>query len=402
MIESSPKLMPVKRMLAAMAASLVALVVLLVSPIRRFRFAIMPVDEIGPLARNPHHYLWQRAHKTAHVSTRDIWVCKPTTFVCNELVLNKWRQHLSIKRSWLSWYVFRFVTFVSPRRHTFTFERRWSKLPSRSYPFILSLSSDEQVQFRRETMALGLKNDVPHVVFCVRDDAYKQTERREPLAYDSRESYRNHDIDDFREAALAVVADGAFVLRMGVKVRKSFKLGSAGVIDYATSGLRTELSDLGLLSTAKLCVSTSLGIDQIAGLSGVSRCVVNFFPTQNVVSFYPWDTLIFQRIRERRTGRELSLRESLDFLANYPFTQTADLDSNGLELIRNTPSEIREAVVEALRRDASFIELPKADTERQSRFWEILADATGDRSFGIEMRPRIGVSFLKRYESILE
>ena len=104
---------------------------------------------------------------------------------------------------------------------------------------MLSLSSDEHIQFRREKTALGLNDDTPHVVFCVRDAAYKKTERRKQLVHDIRESYRNSDIDDFREAALAVVAEGARVVRMGVKVEKAFMPGSAGVVDYATSGLIT-------------------------------------------------------------------------------------------------------------------------------------------------------------------
>ena len=342
---TQPRFATINQMLAATAAPLVAIAVLLVSPYRSFRFALLPVDEIGPLARNPHHYLWQRTHETAPSSARDIWVYKPSTFVCNELVLNKWRRNLLIKGSCLKWYVFRFVAIVSPRRHTFTFERRWSELPSRDYPFMLSLSSDEHIQFRREKTALGLNDDTPHVVFCVLDAAYKKTERRKQLVHDIRESYRNSDIDDFREAALAVVAEGARVVRMGVKVEKAFMPGSAGVVDYATSGLRTELSDLGLLSTTQLCVSTSLGVDQLAAMSGRQRCVVNLFPTQKVESFYPWDTLIFQRIRQRLTGRELSLRDSLELLLNLPFTETAELDACGLELIRNSPSEIREVVL---------------------------------------------------------
>lgn len=402
MTDTLPTSARIVQMFSALLAPLIAALVLLVSPYRRYRFAVMPVDEIGPLARNPHHYLWRKSHETTRDATRDIWVYKPYSFVCNELVLQKWRRQLPIKGSWLAWYVYRLVTTLSAERHSFAFERRWSELPSRNYQFKLSLASDEQLQFHREKAAMGLGDDIPHVVFCVRDAAYKTTERREPLARNVRESYRNHDIGDFREAALAVVEEGAAVVRIGVKVEKAFMLGTPGVIDFATSGLRTELSNLGLLSTANLCVSTSLGIDQLAAMSGVPRCVVNFFPTQNVVSFYPWDTLIFQRIRLRMSGRELSLRDSLDFLINYPFTQTADLDRCGLELVPNSPREIREVVLEALHRERKSSEISSDDRKLQSRFWELVRLARGDNTFTADKQPRIGVGFLRRHASILD
>ena len=107
-------------------------------------------------------------------------------------------------------------------------------------------------------------------------------------------------------------------------------------------------------------------------------------------------------MRQRLTGRELSLRDSLEFVLNLPFTETAELDACGLELIRNSPSEIREVVLEALHREHHSSELSRADSERQRRFWDVVGNATGNRSVSIEMRPRIGVSYLKRHESLLE
>jgi putative glycosyltransferase (TIGR04372 family) len=137
-------------------------------------------------------------------------------------------------------------------------------------------------------------------------------------------------------------------------------------------------------------------------MSGIPRCVVNLFPTQNVERFYPWDTLILQRIRQRLTGRELSLRDSLEFVLSLPFTKTAELEACGLELIQNSPSEIREVVLEALHREHHPSGLSRADSERQRRFWDVVRDVTGNHSVSVEMRPRIGVSFLKHHESLLE
>ena len=391
-------LVTVSRILVAVFMAIVAVLVL---PWRRVRIGILPVDEIGPLTRNPHHYLWMRS-KEAPSRTWDVWVFKPGTFVCNAFLVEKWRSEIRVSSSWLTWWAAQILLHIGGEKFSIPLERSWSKLPSRQFDFRLGLNRSEESTFDESLTQLGITDLNRVVTLCVRDPAYKAAYRNEVLPVDLKESYRNHPISDFENVARELVGHGFTVVRMGVAVSEPFLPGVPGVVDYASTGRRTELVDIGLMSRSLLCISTSLGIDQVAAMAGKSRCSVNHLSYHSACNFYLWDHLTFQRILDVNDGRELSLIEALGYASIANFRGSEDLRREGLVTIRNSPEEIRDVALEALQYQLQPRALSGENLRRQKRFWEILERHAGIEPLPLERRPRIGSEFLRNNEWWLE
>ena len=382
-------------------AGIMAIVAVLVLPWRRVRIGILPVDEIGPLTRNPHHYLWMRS-KEVPSRTWDIWVFKPGTFVCNAFVVEKWSSEIRVTSSWLTWWAGQILLHIGGEKFSIPLEKSWSKLPSRQFDFRLGLNRSEESTFDESLTQLGITDLNRVVTLCVRDPAYKAAYRNEVLPVDLKESYRNHPISDFENVARELVGHGFTVVRMGAAVSEPFLPGVRGVVDYASTDRRTELIDIGLMSRSLLCISTSLGIDQVAAMAGKSRCVVNYLSYHSVFDFYPWDHVTVQRILNVNDGRELTLIEALGNASIANFRGSEDLLREGLVTIRNSPEEIRHVALEALQYRLQPRALSGENLRRQKRFWEILERHAGIEPLPLERRPRIGSEFLQNYEWWLE
>lgn len=396
-IQMSESRRVVQRFFMGVLASPLSLLILLAAPIYRVRFGIFPVDEIGPLTRNPHHYLWA-GKSSKGVFGVDMWVYKPGTFVSNHLVLAKWKMLLRVKNSWFWWQCAQLTLRLGGARHRIDIERSWAKLPSRQFDFQLSLDANEVNQFREQMGHIRLDLGEPFIALCIRDSSYKQRNRRESLETDRKEEFRNHRIADFVEMAKAVSELGVSVVRMGVVVNEPMPHVGNRVFDYASSGLRTELADIGLLSQCQLCVTTSLGVDQLAAISGKPRCVVNHFPPRATFDFYPWDFIIPQRVVDMTADRVLTLREALTNDAVRRFRGSEELEDAGLGLVKNSPTEIRDVVLEALAAGYSAQHLDETDARRQARYWEVLSEYVEIPSMSLQHRPRLGSVFLRENE----
>lgn len=391
------KLTFLRQVIAASVALPVAIGIILLYPVRRFRLGVFPLDEIGPLARNPHHYVWDRLGGRSE-ATCDLWVFRPGTFVSNKFVVDKWRQTITIKEGWFYWYLSRLVLTIGGPRHAIVVKKRWSEFPSRNHEFMIQLNDVQSMEASTQLEQIGITPEVDFITLCVRDSSYKKVFRREPLLDDVKESYRNHDISDFREMAEAVAASGVLVVRMGAAVQEPFTTEVSGVIDYPLSGKRTEMLDVHLMSNCRLCVSTSLGVDQLSAMSGRPRCIINLFPYKTTASFYSWDTVTVQRLRYVMSGQELSLRASLELLTSQEFRGMGTLDDAGVSLIRLAPEEIREVVMEALNEGPDLQVLSRSDQNLQDRYWEILYSFYGRNRVPPALRPRISPNFLRKHE----
>jgi len=258
-----------------LAALLVALLIIIVSPLVRIRFRVLPIDEIGPLAFHPNHYLWGTKPTSR---TRDYWIAKPGTFVCNQLVLEKSISHLRFRQSWFFWFVFRFTELIGGQRFSIPLlkERKWFN--PRNHRNCLALTNAEMQELKEWAATASLDLNKPFATFVIRDELYKQNYRVTKNFRDVKENYRNHDSDYFGDAARAIVSAGGTVVRMGVLTKKPLLPGVAGVMDYSHSGLRSELADLGIMAHARLCVSTATGFDAVSDAFGVRKCVIGLFP----------------------------------------------------------------------------------------------------------------------------
>ncbi|NBW52073.1 MAG: TIGR04372 family glycosyltransferase [Betaproteobacteria bacterium] len=213
---------------------------------------------------------------------------------------------------------------------------------------------------------------------------------------DGAHSYRNSSFDDYLLAVEYIVSCGGFCIRMGDASAAAVP-AMPGLVDYARHPLRSDWLDLYLAATCRFFLGNSSGAFAMASVFGVPVACANMAPLSVVYPNGPSDIGIPKLYRERATGRLLTFPEILALpMANWRFA--GDFDSAGIELINNTPEEIRELAEEQYRRvTMPSFKYDPSDEELQMRFRKLFRP--GHYMYG--SASRIGQSFLRRHADLL-
>jgi putative glycosyltransferase (TIGR04372 family) len=107
----------------------------------------------------------------------------------------------------------------------------------------------------------------------------------------------------------------------------------------------------------------------------------------------------------KKDGRKLTLREIFTHGVGFCL-HTSDFESKGIQIIENTPEEIRDIVIEMAERLNATWQAHEDDEELQRRFWEIFptdaVDAHQGRPLHGEIRARFGAAFLRNNRDWLQ
>jgi hypothetical protein len=146
---------------------------------------------------------------------------------------------------------------------------------------LLAISEEERKKGRRALRDLGLPEDAWYVCVHSRDGGYSP--RDEHL-----HSYRNSDIENYRLAIQAIVANGGWCVRVGEASTKP--LGPMkGLIDYAHSPLKSEWLDVFLCGNCLFFLGNSSGLFLLSGVFGVPSALANLIPVSSCLSVGPRD-----------------------------------------------------------------------------------------------------------------
>ncbi len=396
------KKLTLQDLLLVVPALVTAILLRVLRPIVTMRFRNLPADEIGPLTVVSQHYL--RIKETQQKKRRlDFWYLKDSVKVSNDYMLNFVKSQIKVHRS-------RFIELVAAiseklpvaQYHQIESEIRITllegvgrklKLPQKDCD-----SSSEYVK------KIGIDPQKEFIALMVRDGAYKSdiVQANTQLRTD-KEIYRNQDINDYLQVAEKFASMNVQIVRMGAKVERQFTSNSPLIIDYASTGMRTEAADIYLASECAMCISTNLGFDHIAAMSGKLRVITNqALIIQASTLFYSTDVFILQRFIERSSGRLLTLSESLQFAEIRNLDWYHKVIDRGLDFVRNTPEEILEASLEGWQRSkGQWVDLP-GDLELQAKFWHIYDTFFPEhKDRFLNGRPHVGASFLRNNKSWL-
>ena len=396
------KKLTLQDLLLAVPALVTAILLRVLRPIVTIRFRNLPADEIGPLTVVSQHYL--RIKETQQKKRQiDFWYLKDSVKVSNDYMLNFVKSQIKVHRS-------RFIEIVAAiseklpgaQHHQIESEIRITllegvgrklKLPQKDCD-----SSSEYVK------KIGIDPQKEFIALMVRDGAYKSdiVQANTQLRTD-KEIYRNQDINDYLQVAEKFASMNVQIVRMGAKVERQFTSNSPLIIDYASTGMRTEAADIYLASECAMCISTNLGFDHIAAMSGKLRVITNqALIIQASTLFYSTDVFILQRFIERSSGRLLTLSESLQFAEIRNLDWYHKVIDRGLDFVRNTPEEILEASLEGWQRSkGQWVDLP-GDLELQAKYWHIYDTFFPEhKDRFLNGRPHVGASFLRNNKSWL-
>jgi putative glycosyltransferase (TIGR04372 family) len=396
------KKLTLQDLLLVVPALVTAILLRVLRPVVTIRFRNMPADEIGPLTVVSQHYL--RIKDTQQKKRQlDFWYLKDSVKVSNDYMLNFVKSQIKVRSS-------RFIELVAAiseklpgaQHHQIESEIRITllegvgkklKLPQKDCD-----SSSEYVK------KIGIDPQKEFIALMVRDGAYKSDiVQANTQVRTDKEIYRNQDINDYLQVAEKFASMNVQIVRMGAKVERPFTSNSPLIIDYASTGMRTEAADIYLASECAMCISTNLGFDHIAAMSGKLRVITNqALIIQASTLFYSTDVFILQRFIERSSGRLLTLSESLQFAEIRNLDWYHKVIDRGLDFVRNTPEEILEASLEGWQRSkGQWVDSPEG-LELQAKYWHIydtFFPQHKDRF--LNGRPHVGTSFLRNNKSWL-
>lgn len=262
------------------------------------------------------------------------------------------------------------------------------------FPSHLQFTAEEKARGEAGLLTMGIPAGIPFVCLIVRDSAYLGN----PLSKDwSYHNYRDSDIQNYVLAAEALAERGYYVIRMGAKVHKTMESSNSKVIDYAANGMRDDFMDIYLGARCSFCIATGTGWDSVPEMFRRPIVYVNLVPLVGMHTYRAEFITITKKHIFQESQRELTLRE-IFALGAGTCHHTSGFASKGIQLIDNTPEEIRDVVVEMVERLNGSWQIHEDDEALQKRFWEIYpanaVNAQGLPWHG-EIRSRFGAQFLR-------
>ena len=186
-----------------------------------------------------------------------------------------------------------------------------------------------------------MKNTDKFVCFAIRDSAHNRIQKTSRNNNWSYHDYRHWDLDNFFLAAEELTKKGYYVFRMGVYV-KEFKSNNPKIIDYVNSDLKSDFMDVFLGAKCSFCLSTSFGFDEVPNL--FRKPIIYLILPFDIFALTATDSIINKTPLLKKEKRRLTLSEILRGLAFIYDTKI--FNQKGIELVDNTPEEIKDVVIE--------------------------------------------------------
>lgn len=320
--------------------------------------------------------------------------------ICNQQLAIMWRRVLRIWPNWILAPIDRINRLIPGGAsheigNNTQHDRDVHNLLNR-FPPHLQFTFEEEVRGEAGLRKIGIPTEAQFICLAVRDSAYLAA-HLSGGDY-SYHNYRDSDVQNYVLAAEELADRGYFVIRMGAKVCTAINSTHPKVIDYATNGMRSDFMDIYLGAKCAYCISVGTGFDAVPLIFRRPIAYVNMVPIGYLFTFREQFLGIFKHHFEAQSNRKLSLAEIFSHDVGFCMT-TSDYETKGVDLIENTPEEIRDVAIEMAERLNGTWQAHADDKTLQQRFWEIFPinaiDACEGRPLHGEIRARFGAAFLR-------
>jgi putative glycosyltransferase (TIGR04372 family) len=373
----------------------------LMRPWLLIRIGALFSHRIGHLAANTELYLCEKEARINVPMQRHLDLFFAVKPICNIELLNKWKQLIRVWPTWVLAPINRLNRLIPGWElhdigQNSQLDRDIHHLFDR-YPPHLKFSLAEEVKGVTGLRALGINPGAKFVCLNVRDSAY--LESTQPTIDWSYHDYRDCNVQNFVMAAEELANLGFYVVRMGAVVKTTMQSCHPMVIDYAASGARTEFMDLYLGAKCEFCVSVGSGFDAIPYIFRRPIVFVNHVPVGYLFTFAERFIALTKHHFSVRLGRYLNLTEILAEDLGFA-AHAQEYDSQGVKLIENTPEEIRDVVIEMVRRLEGAWQLLPDDEKLQKKFWSKFPSGAlrNEKPLHGDIRSRFGAAFLRKNE----
>lgn len=370
--------------------------------IRFFQTRSGMVTNIGHLIQEPEFFIktgilgWHPQYKAVALL--------PKGQVINECALSYWRRYITVVTNE------KLIKRLQPVAKELEFNTFWITLPDGRVLYcwdglvaaqktwedqgrrpLLTLQPQHRAMGREVLTKLGVPPEAWFVALHVRDQSRGKFGRRDHDP--SNTSHRDADLDTYELAVREIARRGGWVVRMGdVSMRPMKPMPNA--IDYVFTPYRSDWMDIYLVADSKFMLATASGPNAIPSNFGVPMLLTNASPA-NVFGLSGKDIYLPKLLRRRSTGKALTLSEAIGPPFNSLFN-TYTFDHFGVDVVDNTPEDLRDATVEMLDRLEGNISETDEETELQRRFRAVTAKF---HPYGVACR--IARDYARKYESLL-
>jgi len=362
----------------------------------KVRFPGFFVERIGHLLLEPDCLI--KEQKLGLIPRFRVVMLASERNVPNKALLAYWRQHFRVVSSHhlvkllrpfarnrlTSFDASKYAFAISGTAAFTSIQAQWGNRPP-----LLELTAEDRRRGDAALQAMGLPPGSWFVCVHSREGGYSPSDEHV-------HSYRNSSMADYMEAMDHIVALGGWCIRMG-DPSMAVMNPRPGVIDYANHHLRADWMDLYLSANCRFFLGNTSGAFLMASVFGRPAACANMAPLSAVYPFGSHDIGIPKLCREIQGGRLLSFREIMESPISN-FRLSSEFRDAGIEVVDNTPEEIRELAMEQLERiETGAAHYDAKDEELQQRFRSLFKP--GHYMYG--SASRVGRAFLRKYEHLL-
>ena len=382
----------------------VVVVIRLIRPWLLVRWGDLHSSRIGHFAANTEMYLGERDAGINSPRQRYVDFFFIGQLICNQQLAKMWKRVLHVWPNWMEAPV-NWANWLIPGGAVHKIgnntqsDRDVHNLLDR-FPPHLNFTADEDSRGEAGLRTLGIPAHAPFVCLIVRDSAYLDAHSPGDWSY---HNYRDSDIQNYVLAAEELADRGYFVIRMGAKVRESMKSSHPMVIDYAANGMRSDFMDIYLGAKCDFCIAGIAGWEEVPRIFRRPIAWVNMVPFGLLATSRAQFMGITKHHISLQKERELTFREIFTSGAGF-YLRTSEYESEGIQLIENTPEEIRDAVIEMVERVSGTWQPQEDDEELQRKFWEIFPthEEWDGKPLHGEIRSRCGSAYLRNNRALLD
>lgn len=358
----------------------------------RFRFPQVVVPQrIGHLAIEPDCYLKDLA--LAGERARPILLLAHEE-VANQCLVEHWRQHFAVVQNPLLitllhplifWGILRrelraYTAVIEGTAASYSTYARWGNRAP-----LLELSPATHAAGRATLARWGLPPDAWFVCVHSREGGYSPEDEHFHI-------YRNSPITDYIPAMQAIVAAGGWCIRVGDETMQPLPPGLPGVIDYALSADKSEEMDLFLCAECRFLLGNTSGLYLVVAAFGRPCALANATPLSISYGVGLRDIAMPKRLK--RDGELIPPSTLLKTsAAHYRYTHL--YEEERLELVSNTPEEIRALAQEMIEQVEGRATYTAEDERRQAAYRRLFVNGT-HYSYGAVSR--VGRDFLRNLD----
>ena len=353
---------------------------------------------IGHLMLEPDCYLKEQLLQ--HRKLRPTWMVPVRGQPANQAAMRYWSTYFTVINDpfWIKllrplayhpltrYQTSRYTTATPTAADCYPIGTAWGTRPP-----LLSITAADEDRGRSALVRFGLTDIDWYVCVHNRESGHAN---QDPAKEEHLHSHRNMPVNAFVLAIEYIVSQGGTCFRMGdPTMRPAPQI--PGLIDYARSPHRADWLDLYLSANCRFFLGSNSGAMLMATTFCRPVAAVNMSPLTSIPCGIH-DLYTPALYRRASSGHLMTFAEIVDSpTANI--RTTVDFAAYDIELVANTPEDIRDLATEQLQRVLGRYVHEEANEKRQDRFQSLFKP--GHHCYGGSAR--IGDAFLERYEALL-